>query len=150
MNDSAEYVVSTHPFTVRRRIRWGDCDPAGVVYTGRFVEYLLGAVDLFSRHAFGGLRSAFVNGLGVDTPCKGLSLDFHVALAPDDTVDIVLEVARIGEHSWDLEASARLPDGRTAFRGRFSPICIHLEPRRKAPIPPALRARLERHAREGG
>ena len=83
MNDSVEHVVSTHPFTVRRRIRWGDCDPAGVVYTGRFVEYLLGAVDLFSRHAFGGLRSAFVNGLGVDTPCKGLSLDFHVALAPD-------------------------------------------------------------------
>ncbi len=150
MNDSVEHVVSTHPFTVRRRIRWGDCDPAGVVYTGRFVEYLLGAVDLFSRHAFGGLRSAFVNGLGVDTPCKGLSLDFHVALAPDDTVDIVLEVARIGEHSWDLEATARLPDGRVAFRGRFSPICIHLEPRRKAPIPPALRERLQRHAREGG
>ena len=150
MNDSVEHVVSTHPFTVRRRIRWGDCDPAGVVYTGRFVEYLLGAVDLFSRHAFGGLRSAFVNGLGVDTPCKGLSLDFHVALAPDDTVDIVLEVARIGEHSWDLEATARLPDGRVAFRGRFSPICIHLEPRRKAPIPAALRERLERHAPAGG
>ena len=150
MNDSVEHVVSTHPFTVRRRIRWGDCDPAGVVYTGRFVEYLLGAVDLFSRHAFGGPRSAFVNGLGVDTPCKGLSLDFHVALAPDDTVDILMEVARIGEHSWDLEATARLPDGRVAFRGRFSPICIHLEPRRKAPIPAALRARLERHAREGG
>ena len=49
MNDSVEHVVSTHPFTVRRRIRWGDCDPAGVVYTGRFVEYLLGAVDLRSE-----------------------------------------------------------------------------------------------------
>ena len=28
-----EYVARTLPFTVRRTVKWGDCDPAGVVYT---------------------------------------------------------------------------------------------------------------------
>ena len=29
-----EAVVHTAPVTVRRRVKWSDCDPAGVVYTG--------------------------------------------------------------------------------------------------------------------
>ena len=34
MIDSYESVVSRTPLVVRRRVRWADCDPAGVVYTG--------------------------------------------------------------------------------------------------------------------
>jgi len=138
-------VVAESPFTVRRRVRWSDCDPAGVVFTGRFPEYLLGAVEQFMRHVMGADRASFVAGLGIDTPCKGLSLAFHVALKPEDTVDIVMRVGRIGEHSWDLEASALTPDGRVAFEGRFTPICILREPRGKVAIPGVLRERLERH-----
>jgi len=41
MNESVEIVVSDSPFTVRRRVRWSDCDPAGAVHTGRFAEYLI-------------------------------------------------------------------------------------------------------------
>ena len=43
-----EAVVSKQPFTVRRRVRFGDCDPAGVVYTVQFSEYVVSAMDLFS------------------------------------------------------------------------------------------------------
>ena len=28
-----EYLVSERPLRVRRRVRWGECDPAGVAYT---------------------------------------------------------------------------------------------------------------------
>jgi acyl-CoA thioesterase FadM len=145
LNESYEIVVCEWPFTVRRRVRWSDCDPAGVAFTGRFVDYLIGAVDHFTRHIVGGSRSDFMAGLGVDTPCKGLSMAFHVALAPDESVDIVMQVGRIGAHSWDLEATALLPDGRRAFSGRFTPICIQHAPRRKAGIPAPLRERLARH-----
>ncbi len=30
---STEHVVADTPFTVRRMVKWGHCDPAGVVYT---------------------------------------------------------------------------------------------------------------------
>ena len=54
MMRATEYVLSERPFVVRRTVRWGDCDPAGVVYTGRFTDYLLGAVGLFTDHLAGG------------------------------------------------------------------------------------------------
>lgn len=146
MSDAPEYVASESPFVVRRRVRWSDCDPAGVAFTGRFVDYMLSAVDLFTRHIAGGVaRAEFMQGLGVDTPCKGLSMTFHVALAPEDCVDIEVAVGRIGDSSWDLGLRARLPDGRLAFEGVFSPVCIHQSPRRKASIPAVLRERLQAH-----
>lgn len=48
---STEYVIRTMPFVVRRTVKWSECDPAGVVYTGSFAEYVLSAADLhFGRY----------------------------------------------------------------------------------------------------
>ncbi len=30
---STEHVTGTIPFAIRRRVKWGECDPAGVVFT---------------------------------------------------------------------------------------------------------------------
>lgn len=38
---STEHVLSQLPFVVRRRVKWGECDPAGVVYTVTFSEYVI-------------------------------------------------------------------------------------------------------------
>ena len=38
-----EYLLSERPLTVRRRVRWGECDPAGVVYTATFADYAISA-----------------------------------------------------------------------------------------------------------
>lgn len=146
MNESFEIVVGESPFTVRRTVRWGDCDPAGIVFTGRFTEYLMGAVMLFMRHLRGGPASAFQREAGIDTPCKGMSLVFHAPLYPDDAVDIEVGVGEIRSSSFDLVASARLPDGRLAFEGVFSPICIRRDVRERVAIPPVLRERLQRHS----
>lgn len=146
MNESVEIVVAEWPFTVRRTARWADCDPAGVVYAGRYPEYLLGAVFHFLR----ALRGVPVSvAPEVDLPCKHMALTFHASLYPDDVVDIRLSVAALREHSFDLEARATLADGRLAFEGVFAPICIRTgQLREKAPIPPALRQALQRHCTE--
>ena len=31
----------TRPFTVMRTVRWGDCDPAGIIYTPRVLDYAM-------------------------------------------------------------------------------------------------------------
>jgi YbgC/YbaW family acyl-CoA thioester hydrolase len=144
LEESFEYVLAHEPFTVRRTIRWSDCDPAGIVFTGRFPEYLLGAVSLFMRHLHSGPGTTLKT-LGVDTPCKGLSLVFHSPLRPDDVVDIRVIVGELRDSSFDLQARALRPDGVLAFEGVFSPICIRREPRGRVPIPPALRERLQAH-----
>ena len=46
---AGEYITNETPFTVRRAVRWAECDPAGVVYLGNFPHYLLSAVHLRTR-----------------------------------------------------------------------------------------------------
>lgn len=143
MNESVEVVVADRPFTVRRTARWVDCDPAGVVYAGRYPEYLLGATWHFLR-AVRGVPTRVAP--EIELPCKHLALTFHASLYPDDVIDIRLTVGALREHSFDVLARATLADGRLAFEGVFAPICIPLGPlREKRPIPPALREALQRH-----
>ena len=145
MIDSYEQVVSRAPFTIRRRVRWADCDPAGVVYTGKFSEYLMGAVNLFFSDIGGGAYIKWTASLGVDTPCKGLELTFHGALWPEDEFEMRCTVAQIRQHSYDIAVEAAQAGGRRIFSGRFSPICISREVRKGADIPAPYRAALERH-----
>lgn len=150
MNESFEIVVAERPFTVRRTVRWGDCDPAGIVFTGRFTEYLMGAVMLFMRHLRSGPDSSGQRDAGVQTPCKGMSLVFHAPLYPDDAVDIEVGVGELRNSSFDLVATARLPDGRLAFEGVFSPICIRRDVRERVAIPAAMRELLQQHMSRPG
>ncbi|WP_179402492.1 acyl-CoA thioesterase [Burkholderia guangdongensis] len=143
MMHATEYVVGERPFVVRRTVRWGDCDPAGVVYTGRFTDYLLGAVGLFTGHIAGGrrLESAF----GVGLPCRAMRFEFIGSLWPDDVIDITCTIDGIRTRSFDIRCMARRPDGAPVFDATFSPICVRLDERIGTPIPDALREALGAH-----
>jgi acyl-CoA thioesterase FadM len=143
MNESVEIVVCHQPFTVRRTVRWIDCDPAGVAFAGRFSDYLIGAVMHFYRHIDWGPGASGEGNVGL--PCKHLSLTFHISLPPDAVVDIRIQVGAIRERTFDLVANAYLTDGRLAFEGVFSPICIVPTERCSVPVPPALREVLQHH-----
>jgi len=143
MNESSEIVVSDLPFTVRRTARWADCDPAGAVFTGRFTEYLLGAVMYFMRTIGYGVGGRGGRESGIDLPCKHMSLTFHTSLYPEDAVDIRVEVGEIRTHTFDLHARAYFPNGKLIFEGQFTPIAVHADRRDSADIPVALRNALQ-------
>ncbi len=147
---ATEMILSTDPFVVRREVRWGDCDPAGVVYTGRFTDYLLGAVGLYTEHLGEGRRLGEAHGVG--TPCRGMSFDFTGTLWPGDVVHIACSVGALRTRSFDIQVRASRPDGSPVFSAVFSPICVRLDARVGTAIPASLRAVLLRHgaqAQEG-
>lgn len=144
MNESSEIVVSHLPFTVRRVARWADCDPAGVVFTGKFTDYLLGAVMHFLRHIGYG-PGAQRHEQRVGLPGKHMSLTFHASLYPEDAVDIRISVGAIRQRTFDIVAKAYLMDGRLAFEGQFTPIAIRPDRRESVGIPDALRDALSPH-----
>lgn len=142
LNDATEYVLSRHPFVVRRRARWGECDPAGVVYTGKFVDYLLSAVSLFNEHVMGESVEAYKKRLQFQTPCKGLSMVFDGALWPNDEFDMHVTVSNIRTSSFDMAVKAVRPNGDAVFSGVVSPVCIAISERRSIPIPEDLKTKL--------
>ena len=41
------------PYLHEIRVAWGDCDPAGIVYTGRIPAFALDAIDGWWDHYVG-------------------------------------------------------------------------------------------------
>ena len=147
MTQSYEYVLSESPFIVRRTVRWGECDPAGVVYTGRFPDYLLGALALFKDHIAGGSGESLGQRHGVGLPCRGMTFDFSGTLWPNDIVDLECYVGEIRTRSFDFHCEGRRPGGEPIFSARFSPICVHTHVRESTDIPASLRATLAQYSR---
>ena len=43
---ATELLLSSSPVTIKRRVKWGECDPAGVVYMVNYGEYVVSAYEL--------------------------------------------------------------------------------------------------------
>ncbi|AJF00376.1 acyl-CoA thioesterase [Pandoraea apista] len=142
---STEYVVSERPFVVRRQVRWGECDPAGVVYTATFSDYVISIAELFYGSLFGGTPQAVKNRHGFGTPTRALAFDFRRSLWPDDAFDVTVEVAEIRTRTFALAMTARKADNDVAFIARLTPICIQRGTRESIDMPPVLRAALEQY-----
>lgn len=144
MNDAQEFVRSRLPFIVRRRVRWSECDPAGVTYAGRYVDYMLDAVMEFFRHAGYGPQGTADDNIGL--PCKHLDMTFISSVGAGAEIDLTVSVASIRRHTVDLSVRCETADGTAVFTGVFSPICIREDTREKILIPERFRAILSSHA----
>lgn len=144
-----ESVLSGTPFAVRRRVKWGECDPAGVVYTPNFSEYVISAAELFYGHLFDGRPQQIKDELGFGTPTRALTLDFRRSLWPDDSFDIAVTVEAINTRTYTLVMTARMSEGGdTAFVARLTPICVRRGTRDAITLPASLRNALEHYQRE--
>lgn len=130
---ATEYVSSLRPFTVRRRVRWSECDPAGVVFAGNFSIYLHNAVALFRTEALGGFAA----------PAKAISLVFHRALWPDEEFDMAVYVSAVRNSTIEFRVVATTGAGGRAsekvFDGTVTAIHIRKTERKAAALPEKTR-----------
>lgn len=121
------------PFVLERRVTWSDVDTARIVYTGRFPDYVLEAIEAFFLDRFGvdWYRLNLDEGLG--TPFVNLSLDFVHPVTPRDALAIEVGVSRVGRSSVTYAVT-----GRLAARGvdcfRASATCVFVVAGRLASI----------------
>ncbi|MCW5773491.1 MAG: acyl-CoA thioesterase [Rhodospirillaceae bacterium] len=143
--NATEFVCSRRPFVVRRTVRWQECDPAGVVYAGRFPEYLLSAVDLLRQDLLAEERAKAGDRFAYRTPGKALGLVFKSPLWPGDVFDIAMYVGSLGRTTTTFAAHAYRADNRAdVFVGRVTSIYVSSEDRLKTiEIPAGVRNALE-------
>ncbi len=119
-----ERLLSTSPVIVRRRVRWGECDPAQVVYAPRFADYLAAAYAWFARIVL--QENLFADdGTRLVTPMKTLSLKFQHTLRPDDLFDMSVYVVSVHRRTFDLLIVAQSTSQEERFIGRLSPIVVN-------------------------
>ena len=142
---STEHIIATRPLVIRRRVKWGDCDPAGVVYTVTFAEYVVSAAELFYGSLFETTPQRAKDLYGFGTPSRALTFDFRSSLRPDDEFDMSVTVDDIRTHTYVLGVDARTIDGVEVFRAALTPVCVARGERRAIAIPPVFRTALERY-----
>ena len=138
---ATEFVVRHDPFTVRRMVRWSECDPAGIVYAGNFTDYLLSAADLFKQHLKVRGRP-MTDGRNYHTPGKAMSIVYLSPLRPDESFDIAVYAGEVRNRTSDVLALAARADGGTpVFMGRLTSIYVSSADRSQTvPIPDDVRA----------
>ena len=136
-----ERLISRDPVIVRRRVLWGECDPAQVVYTPRFSDYLVSAATWFSRTIIDAAPPG-LGAAGLGTPAKAMSLEFHHVLRPDEFFDMAVTVTDVRERTFDLGVQAHGVDARLRFSGSITLILIDRATFRSRPLPPHIREAL--------
>lgn len=133
------------PFSLRRKIYFGDCEPAGVLYTPRVAHFAVEAMHDFMSAQLGGDDVRQISEMGVLPPVRALSCEFLSMLTWGEEIEIRVQVAEIHRSSYALAMVALKSDGQKAFSARMTQVCIDPQTQRPVPIPEALRAVLEQN-----
>lgn len=143
--------MGTAPLIIRRTVRWGECDPAGIVFTPRFLDYVISAYECFISLMLGAPLHGAKGALGVDFPARAAELDFRSPLALEDRFDMEVRVGALRSRSYDLHyrathVSGSGKPGSVAFLARLSPVTVDPRTRAAVTLPPSLRDAIAAYA----
>jgi acyl-CoA thioester hydrolase len=125
--------------THRLRVRYGECDPQGVVFNAHYFAYFDIALTELFREALGGYAAMMED--GVDLQVVEATARYKAPARFDDELDIAIEVARLGTTSM-LTDHRITRDGELLVEGRLAHVFVDTESYKKTPIPEELREAL--------
>ena len=128
-------------FTREIMVRFGDCDAAGMVYTGVIPTYVLRVIEDWWRDVID-LSWAKQNIETVHTtPFVHISLDFRAPIRVDRNLRVELKVSRLGRTSIRFGAEAYQND-ILCFEGTFVEAFIDREKFLSTPMPANVMERI--------
>lgn len=128
-------------FRFRRVVRFGDCDPAGIVYTPRFVDMLNEALEAFFPGALGLDYYGLIRDEKVGLGYARIGCDFLRPGLLGEALDFTVRVGRISRASCVFVLHAHREETEV-MRGTLVMVTTSLVSHRAISLPPTLRAAL--------
>ena len=125
----------------RLRVRWAEVDMQKIVFNGHYLMYIDTAMSDYWR----GLAlpyEASMQTLGGEMYVKKATLEYHASARLDDTLDVGLRCARVGNSSSLFEAGIFSGD-QLLVSGELVYVFADPATQTSRPVPPALRAIFE-------
>ncbi len=127
-------------FTAQRRVRFADCDAAGIVFFPRYFEMLNGVVEDWFAQALGTSFRELHQDRGLSVPTAAIEARFIAPSRLEDDLALFLTVTRLGGASCGLRH--RIESGGTP-RFEATQTIVHVGRALKPePWPQALRDRI--------
>ena len=123
-------------FRHRLRVRYGECDPQGVVFNANYLAYFDVILTEFWREAFGDYN-AMVAG-GADMVVAESRIRYLGSAVFDDELDFELRVARLGNTALGTLIDASVGE-RPVVAGEMRHVFIDPATKLKRPMPDEIR-----------
>ena len=123
----------------RIRVRYGECDPQGVVFNAHYFAYFDIALTELWREVLGGYTTMMEE--GVDLVVAEATARYKAPARFDDELDLEVEVTRAGTTSMATSLRIRR-DGELLVEGEMVHVFIDRAALTKTPIPDSIRSAL--------
>lgn len=133
-------------FTLAIPVRFGDCDPAGILYFPRYFDLFHQAMEAWFGEQLGLPYQDFIREHGLGLPAVHTEADFKRPSVFGESVHVTLSLARVGGSSVTLDYVVTGADGSVRATGRTVTVVMDLDPASPAhlqavPVPVWLRQR---------
>jgi len=129
--------TSKFRFSHRLRVRWAEVDMQKIVFNAHYLMYLDTAVTDYWR-MLALPYQATMHDLGGDLYVKKSTLEYHASAHFDDTLDVCMRCARIGNSSMVFEGEIRCGDA-LLISGELVYVFADPQTQTSKPVPQALR-----------
>lgn len=138
-----EDMEKSSPFESTVTVRWGDCDPAGIIYTPRILEYAIVAMENWFTEILGVSWYELNMHHGLGSPTVRAECDFLLILRAGQQVNMNVQVQNLGNSSLTVLVTGFNSDQAACFKVSLV-FCFIKRPEFKStPIPDRYRKRIE-------
>ena len=123
-------------FRHRLRVRYGECDPQGVVFNANYIAYFDVVMTELWREAIGPYQDMVA--AGTDMVVAEVNVRFLGPAGFDDEIDFEARLTRLGETAISTRIDAST-GGRPVVEGHLRHVFIDPTTKAKRPIPPDVR-----------
>ncbi len=126
-------------FTVNERVRWIDCDAAGIIYYGSYIRFFEIAETEMYR-SMGLPYAVAFSRLGCCPIRAAYHCEYLLPARLDDAMDVEIWISHLGRTSYTLGFRYSRNNGEEVLAGGYCRlVCVDLIDKRPIPIPDILR-----------
>jgi 4-hydroxybenzoyl-CoA thioesterase len=126
-------------YVQERRVSWGDCDPAGILYTPRVFDYCTEAIEGWYRDVAGTPWLALGREHNIGSPMVHASCDYLKAMPPGLALGVSVRIDKLGGASLTFRVEGRDAGDVIYFRAKYVACITDFGVGRATRIPAFLR-----------
>jgi acyl-CoA thioester hydrolase len=130
------------PFVYEFRVRWGECDPQGIVFNANYVAYFDHLITELWRELFGSYQ--VMGERGVDMVTAELNVTYRGSARFDELVQATATIENLGTTSMTTRMEL-LRDGESLVQCRVRHVFVDATTWEKTAMPSWLRDGLSRY-----
>ncbi len=131
------------PFYAERIVQWGECDPAGMVYTTQFLDFVMETLEAFWRQVIGLDFQQLHLRHGLGAPTVRSHLDFQRALKAGEPFRVELRVTAISRATVTFDFRGVNRANETCFTADHVSCIVDEKKLKSEAIPPFIRDKMQ-------